>query len=101
MLWHRGTMGNEAMSTGPENEIVAAMPSAPIELKMRFDCKTLGEFLDRHAADVSRGGIFLRTRELLAVGCPVNLNLTLGSGATLLAGTGTVLWTRAADPSRA
>src|SRR5437870_737862 len=74
-------------------------PGAPVNLNMQFTCGSVGEFLDRHAADVSRGGIFIRTRELLAVGCPVNLDLQLGTGATLLAGSGTVFWTRAADPA--
>jgi uncharacterized protein (TIGR02266 family) len=94
-------MPNEAVSMEQDGTATAMAAGAPVELQMRFDCRTVSEFLDRHAADVSRGGIFLRRRELLAVGRPVNLNLQLASGAPLLAGTGTVLWTRAADPSRA
>src|SRR5581483_12043194 len=78
-----------------------ATAGTPVDLQMRFACETLTDFLDQHAGDVSRGGIFVRTRELLAVGCPVNLNLQLGNGVTLLAGTATVFWTRANDPAGA
>ena len=57
--------------------------------------------LDKHANDVSRGGIFVRNPQVLAVGCTVRLNLQLADGSTLLAGEGTVFWTREADTTRA
>ncbi len=64
-------------------------------------CRSVSEFLDRHANDVSRGGIFVRNAQVLAVGCTVRLNLQLADGSTLIAGEGTVFWTREADPTRA
>ncbi len=64
-------------------------------------CRSVSDFLDRHASDVSRGGIFVRNAQVLPVGCAVRLNLQLADGSTLLAGEGTVFWTREADPSRA
>jgi uncharacterized protein (TIGR02266 family) len=73
----------------------------PAELRIRLTCRSVSEFLDRHAADVSRGGIFVRNAQVLAVGCTVRLNLQLADGSTLLAGEGTVFWTREADPTRA
>ena len=66
-----------------------------------MSCRTVSDFLDRHANDVSRGGIFVRNAQVLAVGCTVRLNLQLADGSTLLAGEGTVFWTREADPTRA
>ncbi len=66
-----------------------------------MSCRTVSDFLDKHASDVSRGGIFVRNTELLGVGCTVRLNLQLADGSTLLAGEGTVFWTREADPTRA
>jgi uncharacterized protein (TIGR02266 family) len=66
-----------------------------------MSCRTVTEFLDSHANDVSRGGIFVRNAQVLAVGCTVRLNLQLADGSTLLAGEGTVFWTREADPTRA
>jgi uncharacterized protein (TIGR02266 family) len=94
-------MEDSAINSGKENRAAAPRFDAPADLHMRFDCQTIGEFLTRYADDVSRGGIFVRTRELLAVGCSVNLNLQLGNGVTLLDGSGTVFWTRGADPSSA
>jgi len=90
-------MEDSAVNSGKENSAAAPRLDAPADLHMRFDCQTIGEFLTRYADDVSRGGIFVRTRELLAVGCSVNLNLQLGNGVTLLDGSGTVFWTRGAD----
>jgi len=66
-----------------------------------MSCRSVSEFLDKHANDVSRGGIFVRNAQVLAVGCTVRLNLQLADGSTLLAGEGTVFWTREADPTRA
>jgi uncharacterized protein (TIGR02266 family) len=66
-----------------------------------MSCRSVSEFLDKHANDVSRGGIFVRNTQVLAVGCTVRLNLQLADGSTLLAGEGTVFWTREADPTRA
>jgi uncharacterized protein (TIGR02266 family) len=73
----------------------------PAELRVRLACHTVTDFLDQHAPDVSRGGIFVRHGEVLPVGRAVRLNLQLADGTTLLAGEGTVFWTREADPSRA
>ncbi|HET6148230.1 MAG TPA: TIGR02266 family protein [Polyangia bacterium] len=73
----------------------------PAELRVRLTCQTVSEFLDQHAADVSRGGIFVRHAQVLPVGRTVRLNLQLAGGTTLLAGEGTVFWTREADSSRA
>jgi uncharacterized protein (TIGR02266 family) len=100
-MLYQSPMEDSAINSGKENRAAAPRLDAPADLHMRFDCQTIGEFLTRYADDVSRGGIFVRTRELLAVGCPVNLNLQLGNGVTLLDGSGTVFWTRGADPSSA
>ena len=94
-------MEESASNSGKENGAAAPRLDAPADLHMRFDCQTIGEFLTRYADDVSRGGIFVRTRELLTVGCSVHLNLQLGNGVTLLDGSGTVFWTRGSDPSSA
>ena len=36
-------------------------PGPPADLCVRFDCASLFELAELHAADVSRGGIFIRT----------------------------------------
>ncbi len=40
----------------------------PITLKIKFKSGSLEQFIERYSVDVSRGGIFIRTKEPLAVG---------------------------------
>ena len=39
----------------------------PVTLKIKFKSETLEQFIERYAVDVSQGGIFIRTKEPLAV----------------------------------
>jgi uncharacterized protein (TIGR02266 family) len=72
----------------------------PTDLQIKFDCPSLHDFAVLHAGDVSRGGIFIRTSERYAVGHTLKLDLTLSDGTPLIAGEGTVFWTRDPDPGR-
>jgi uncharacterized protein (TIGR02266 family) len=74
--------------------------TAPIDLQLRFDCLSPQNFIERHGGDLSRGGIFVRSRERLAVGRMVKLDLQLGDGSPLIVGDGTVFWTRDPDAAR-
>ena len=49
----------------------------PTNLRIKFRSASLEQFIERYAADVSRGGIFIRTREPLAVGTQLRLELQL------------------------
>ncbi len=73
----------------------------PTNLRIKFRSATLEQFIERYAADVSRGGVFIRTREPLAVGTQLRLELQLQDATPLLSGEGTVIWIRENDPSRA
>jgi uncharacterized protein (TIGR02266 family) len=73
---------------------------SPVEVPVRFDCRTLEEFLERHADDVSHGGVFIRTGEPQPVGRAIRLDLQLSDGVTFISGEGTVFWNRSADPAR-
>jgi len=79
-------------------------PSSPegnaLNLKIKFKSASLDDFVARYGADVSAGGIFIRTKQPLAVGTPLHFDFTLGDGAPLMAGLGTVVWVREADASR-
>lgn len=79
-------------------------PSSPegnaINLKIKFKSASLDDFVARYGADVSAGGIFIRTKQPLAVGTALHFDFTLGDGAPLMAGMGTVVWVREADASR-
>ena len=74
--------------------------AAPIDLQLRFECLNPQHFVQRHGGDLSRGGIFVRSRERLAVGRTVKLDLQLGDGSPLIVGEGTVFWTRDPDAAR-
>jgi uncharacterized protein (TIGR02266 family) len=76
-------------------------PRGPVSLRIKFRSASLDQFIERYAVDVSRGGIFIRTREPLAVGTQLRFDFQLQDAAPLLAGEGTIVWIRENDPSRA
>ncbi|MES1205807.1 MAG: TIGR02266 family protein [Pseudomonadota bacterium] len=72
----------------------------PINLRIKFRSESLDQFIERYAVDVSRGGIFIRTREPLAVGTQLKLDFQFQNGTALMSGDGTVVWIREMDPNR-
>ncbi len=73
---------------------------APVTLKIKFKSATLDQFIERYAVDVSPGGIFIRTKEPLAVGTQMRFEFQLRDATPLITGEGTVVWTRENDPAR-
>ncbi len=71
-----------------------------LTLRIRFKSETVEQFIGRYGADVSPGGLFVRTRDPLAVGTGLNFEFSLANGAPLLVGNGTVVWVRDAEASR-
>ncbi len=82
------------------SETTSKEQRGPTNLRIKFRSATVEQFIERYAVDVSRGGIFIRTREPLAVGTQLRLELQLQDAAPLLSGEGTVIWIRENDPSR-
>ena len=76
-------------------------PRGPVSLRIKFRSASLDQFIERYAVDVSRGGIFIRTREPLPVGTQLRFDFQLQDAAPLLAGEGTIVWIRENDPARA
>ena len=72
----------------------------PITLRIKFKSASLNDFVARYGADVSAGGIFVRTKQPLAVGALLRFDFSLADGSPLMAGLGTVVWVREPDPSR-
>jgi molecular chaperone DnaK len=72
----------------------------PINLRIKFRSENVEQFIERYAVDVSRGGIFIRTREPLAVGTQLKLDFQFQNGSALMSGEGTVVWIREFDPNR-
>ena len=52
-------------------------PRGPTNLRIKFRSASLDQFIERYAIDVSRGGIFIRTREPLSVGTRLKLEFQL------------------------
>ena len=80
-------------SSSPEGNVIT--------LRIKFKSASLDDFVARYGADVSAGGIFIRTRQPLAVGSLLRFDFSLTDGSPLMAGLGTVVWIREPDPSRA
>ena len=72
----------------------------PVTLKIKFKSATLDQFIERYSVDVSQGGIFIRTKDPLAVGTQLRFEFQLQDASPLIGGEGTVVWTREFDPSR-
>jgi molecular chaperone DnaK len=72
-----------------------------ITLRIKFKSESVDHFIARYGADVSPGGIFIRTRDPLGVGTSLRFEFSLADGHSLLAGHGTVVWVREPDSTRA
>ncbi len=85
----------------------AAMDQVPtsetgaVTLRIKFKSETLEGFVERYAVDLSPGGIFIRTKQPLAVGTVLKFDFKLFDGSPLLTGQGTVVWVRDAEAARA
>lgn len=64
-----------------------------VDLQVRLSFGTVDDFIERYAVNVSRGGVFVRTREARPLGSEVNLDLQLEDGADVIRGKGVVVWT--------
>jgi uncharacterized protein (TIGR02266 family) len=69
----------------------------PVNLKIKFKSATLEMFIERYAVDISHGGIFIRTKDPLKVGTTLRFEFQLNDQTPLIAGEGTVVWTRSSD----
>jgi uncharacterized protein (TIGR02266 family) len=79
---------------------VAALPVVRLRLKYI----ELEAFIERFASNVTRGGIFIASREPRPVGAEVRFEVQLMNGTPVLSGEGRVTWVKefsAAEPQRA
>ncbi len=61
-------------------------------LRVHFRSRTLEEFARDYLCDLGQKGIFIRTRQLLPPGTPLELELRLADGSPVLVGRGTILY---------
>jgi molecular chaperone DnaK len=70
-------------------------PRVPADLDIRLGYGSVDEFIERHALNISRGGIFVRTLAPEPPGTPLTLSIALESGEKVIIGKGVVAWTTA------
>ncbi len=67
-------------------------------VRVRLKYPDVDTFAERFAPNVTRGGIFLASREPRPVGTVLRFEVSLMSGIPVLTGKGRVTWTKAYDP---
>jgi molecular chaperone DnaK len=68
-------------------------PRVARELKLRLAYPSMDEFIERFALNISRGGIFVRSRDPSPPGTELLLDISLESGEHVIRGRGVVRWT--------
>ena len=69
----------------------------PYETAVRFEFDRFRGFVEEHSADLSLGGMFVKTRTVPPVGTVVPIEFRLDDGYELIRGTGKVIWVREED----
>jgi uncharacterized protein (TIGR02266 family) len=77
-----------------------------VSLNVRYKSATVDEFIDNHASDVSKGGIFIKTSTPFPQGTLLKFEIRLAGDQSVIAGVGRVVWKRepaaaGAGPDRA
>ncbi|HEX9241969.1 MAG TPA: TIGR02266 family protein, partial [Anaeromyxobacter sp.] len=71
---------------------------APSGLLLKLSYGTVDEFVEKFASNVSRGGLFVRTREPRPVGTTLTFELRLAGGEAVMKGQGVVRWVQEENP---
>ena len=72
----------------------------PIALKVRFKSATVSEFIDHYSQDISKGGIFIKSKSPMPVGTLLKFEFQLKDNSPLIQGVGRVVWKRDENPAR-
>ncbi len=72
---------------------------APISLKVRFKSATLDEFIEQYSVDISRGGIFIKSKTPMSIGTLLKFEFRRKDESRLIHGVGRVVWKREEDGS--
>ena len=70
---------------------------APVSLKVRFKSATVDEFIEHYCKDVSRGGIFIKSSQPMAIGTLLKFQFQLKDESSLIKGVGRVVWVRSPE----
>jgi uncharacterized protein (TIGR02266 family) len=67
---------------------------APILLKVKYKSASVDEFVQQSGLDISRGGIFIKTKTPMEIGTVLKFEFQLSDGAPVIQGVGRVAWRR-------
>jgi uncharacterized protein (TIGR02266 family) len=65
-----------------------------VSLNVRYKSATVDEFIENHAHDVSRGGIYIKTGSPFPPGTLLKFEVRLASDQAVISGVGRVVWKR-------
>jgi molecular chaperone DnaK len=68
-------------------------PRVARKLKLRLAFPSMDEFIERYALNISRGGIFVRSRDPSPPGTELLLDVEIETGDQVISGRGVVRWT--------
>ena len=57
---------------------------APVSLKVRFKSATLDEFMEQYAKDISRGGVFIKSKQPMPIGTLLKFEIQLKDKSPLI-----------------
>jgi len=81
----------------PADKLPGAAPPAPVRVRLRY--AAFETFIEKFAPNVTRGGVFLASRNPRPVGEIFAFEVLLEGGEVALAGEGKVTWVKAFDPA--
>ncbi|QQR90787.1 MAG: TIGR02266 family protein [Myxococcales bacterium] len=67
---------------------------APVSLKVRFKSATVDQFIEQYSIDISRGGLFIKSKSPMPVGTLLKFEFQLKDESRLIQGVGRVVWMR-------
>jgi uncharacterized protein (TIGR02266 family) len=70
-----------------------------LNMTVRYKSATVDEFIENHSHDISRGGIFIKTRSPFPAGTLLKFEVRIAEDQKLMQGVGRVVWRR--EPERA
>src|SRR6185312_4097056 len=73
---------------------------APASIKVKYKSASMTEFVELLGGDVSRGGIFIKTKKPLEPGALLKFEFQLQSGEPMISGVGRVAWRRTEEGAR-
>ncbi len=66
-------------------------------MTVRYKSATVDEFIENHSHDISKGGIFIKTRSPFPAGTLLKFEVRIAEDQKLMQGVGRVVWRREAD----